>query len=208
MLSQAQQYLGDTFSLYEKTGTLDLVQSQSLYTIGSGATNIPKDLLSIKTAELNGNTLQHTKTNKVGITSKEEMNAIEKSTGLPKKLTIYNVNDNRVLEIDSIPEYSYDASSYPESRINYQYAARLDLFDSTAGTANSITFSDYNTATAGYGGSWKIPAEWHSLIIEGALAEIFPDLKGQFIDNARRMQSMVKPKFVRKTLTYSLGFGD
>ena len=96
-MSQVQQWLGDTFSLYEKSAVIDLVEGQTTYT---GTSNIPADLLRILTAETNKDG-----DNKVDITSKEEINNTAKLSGLPTKLTIYNTNSGRTIEINSTPTY-------------------------------------------------------------------------------------------------------
>lgn len=195
-LSMAAQWLNHNYKIAEKLATVDLVQSQSLYTTGSGATNIPKDLHLIKTVEINQDG-----DNKVEVTSKEVVNETAKLAGLPTMLTVYLTADNRVLEINSNPTYSYDATSAPEYRLNILYTPRLDIFDSQ----NTITYSTYNETSTGFGGSFLLPPEWTGVMVDLALSEIFMDLKPGIMQIAEKMARDVKPKYVAKDLKYRLG---
>lgn len=205
LLSEVQARLGNTYKLYEKSATLDLTVSVYQYTVGTGASNIPKDLLMIKEMIQNGATLSTATINGEPLTrvSKEDMDRIIKQNGSPGRYTLYGIDSNMVFEIDTSPDKSYaDDSSY---RINYIYIGRLELFNpSDAGTSNSISFSDWDISASGYGGNWKLPLQWHPLIIEGAIANIFDYRAKEF--EAKVLQAYQStPKVVTRHNKYFLG---
>ena len=83
----------------------------------------------------------------------------------------------------------------------------MGLFDSTAGTSDSIGFANYDETASDYGGSFALPKEWHNLIIEGAVAEIFPDLKEEFMLKARQKFEDATPMYINREPKYDMNGG-
>lgn len=202
LLSEAQQKLSNKYQIFERSATVDFVAGQSIYSMGSGASNLPTDFLDLRYIKV-----PFSPPYNLEEISKGEMDTIEKVSGLPSKYCLYNTGGQKVLELDVNPEYSYDVSLYPEYRLNLVYIARVGLFDSTAGTSASISFSDWDETAEDYGGSWKLPEDWHSLIINLALSEIYPQMyEGVSIEAERLFKSQFPIRTIR--LKYKLGMFD
>lgn len=199
-LSLTQMEWGNKFKLNEVAGTLDLVADQSLYTVGSNAYNIPSDLHDFKYIELNRTSDPYNLTR----VSKDQMNAIYKCDGLPTKWTLYGTDDNRVLELDAIPENSYDVTNYPESRLNYLYQRKLEYFGGKTGT-----FSDYDETKADFGGSWKIEEVYHGFMIEYSAAKYVGDTNMMIYWEAKaKAQYDNRPTYVNTGLKYNMGIAN
>lgn len=194
-LSSAQNYLQANFGVYEKLHTLDLVSGQSDYAVGNTATTIPSDLQNINTIETAGN-VEPIILDRV---SKDQMNLELKANGLPTKYTVYGSNNSRVLELNSLPDASYDLTVYPRHRLNILYAPKLEIFSGSNGT-----FADYDEAQADFGGEWKIPSEWHGLIIDGALGYVYGDLMSKFYAMAQEFANN-RPTYIELGGNYYLG---
>lgn len=130
------------------------------------------------------------------VISREDMSRITKIQGDPKRYTVYGTDNDKVLEIDTLPSEG--------SQLEYLYYARFEMFDETAGTSNSLSFSDYDTSLSGYGGSWKLPLQWQNLIVEGAIASIFPEKMNLYLSKIHNLHNR-RPEYVSGRLRYSLG---
>ncbi|HRK00917.1 MAG TPA: hypothetical protein PL089_15005 [Ignavibacteria bacterium] len=128
--------------------------------------------------------------------SREDMSRITKIQGEPKRYTVFGMDNDKVLEIDTIPGEGL--------ALEYLYYARFEMFDENAGTSNSLSFSDYNTSLSGFGGSWKIPLQWQNLIVEGAIAGIFPEKMNLYLSKINNLHNR-RPEYVSGRLKYSLG---
>jgi hypothetical protein len=123
-----------------------------------------------------------------------------RSSGLPSRYYYHDDDDNSELWIDSLPgDYSTD----PTSRLYISYNQKMYLLFDSDDNSNT-TWSDYDETANGYGGSFKIPSQFHSLIIDGALANAFPELMNNYLAKARQMIRS-KPVSVSGKLRYQLG---
>jgi hypothetical protein len=163
-LSKVQMNLNNTYDLYKGETTIELVQATTEYAL---ATYI-KDYKNIISIFYKG----------IEITpmSYEELKSIVSRSEITYNFSVYD----KKLVLGFSPANSYSADNTEKLYINY--CKRLETFDSAKGTVNSPSFSDWDKASAGYGGSWKIPEVFHMEIIEGALAEIFPNLLPQHLE--------------------------
>lgn len=125
---------------------------------------------------------------------------VQRLAGLPTRYAFHDADDDSVLWIDSLPnDYSADKTS----RLFIIYNQKMYLFFDDPDN-NNTTWSDYDESESDYGGSFKLPNQFHSLIVEGALATAFPELYKNYIAKANSMVR-TKPVSVSGKLQYSLG---
>lgn len=137
------------------------------------------DIINIRTGNVDSDNLE-----KVSI---PQLKKIDKPDGLPGRYAIVNNQaDNLVIELDTEPDFDYNAVTYPEYLLTAVFYPLLRIFDKNA-VSNYDEFSDYDETQAGFGGSWSLPTEYHTLLIEGVLAEIFPDLKPGYMLMVQQM---------------------
>lgn len=104
----------------------------------------------------------------------DQMNGLNKTGEATSYTLTGNEGENYTLEFDFIPDASYNSVNYPNNKFLITYHPRYRSFDLTA-AANYAEWSDYDETAEGYGGSWKLPSDWHELIVEGAAAKILGD---------------------------------
>ncbi len=167
-LSLAQTELNDLYHLSNKSITVTLIAGTSTYataTTDSGrmANQLPMDILKIQSIKLNDNS-------KTILTEKGEsaFGNTTKATGKPYYYTLYKDDTSMILELDTYPDSNYI--------ITILYTAKLFPYSGSTGVNTNPTWSDLNFSSTGYGGSLKLPEIWHRLVIDGALANIFPEL--------------------------------
>jgi hypothetical protein len=188
-----QAELANNLKLIQKKATLDLIQGQSTYTTGTGASLLPADIQDIWEVKLNDS--QNTPLKRAGIQDTPPQTipvfypqggvisnplAPARIPGLPTQYTLYFTNNSRTLEIDTSPDQTYNTGTNSAYRLLIYYQQRADYFDETAGTANNSMWSDYDETQPTFGGSFKLPNEWHGAIVTGALAQVFPDMQELF----------------------------
>lgn len=94
-----------------------------------------------------------------------------------------NTDENFTIELDYTPDITYDEDEEPEARLLVHYYPNYRIL----GENNQFSeFEDYDEAQPGRG-KWKLPSDWHKLIVEGALAMIYPELKERWeLDCAKK----------------------
>lgn len=234
LLSEIQTRLANRYKLAETIGQLNLVEGQSTYSIGTGVSHLPKNMLMLKSVEksrgqegtstsstggfgtnfglnfgggdgeitITATSLSSDGSEPLRRVSREDMFRTDKQSGFPCEYTIYGTDDQRVFEINSFPDKSYgDDNSY---QLSYIYIKRIEPFDDTAGTTDSISFPNYDEGAIGFGGEWDIPLQWQPLLVEGALAEIFEKRIPAF---EAKIQELVQstPKSITTSNKYHLG---
>lgn len=190
LLGQVQSMIGNTYKLCEAEDTIQLVSGQSEYVAGTGATNLPDDVLSIRDIWLDT-----TKT-PISKTSISEITANVYSSGLPTQFAVYK--NFQKLYLNSIPDKSYHVTDAPDYQLHLTYIRRLDSFDPSA---TNTTWTDYDTDLDGV---FKLPAEYHPLIVEGALADIFPNRMRAFGETLTMLVAS-RPRQLNSKLKYHLG---
>ena len=234
-LSVVQQQLADTHRLSQKTQTLDLIDSQYKYVVGTNSNNISADILDIDciipsppiTTETETTTdggdgygygygLDYGGGSGVTVTTTSlttgsvvsvcqyptflrkaslgDIGNMERISGLPTRYAFYDDDSNSALWINSLPA-GFDADTTMQLFIIYNQ--RMYLFDE---------WTDYDPTDSDYGGSFKLPRQFHSLIVEGALANIFPEKMNTYLLKSQQMIRS-KPISVSGKLTYKLGIG-
>lgn len=169
LLSMAQAELNNEYYLIEKnsrsnsTAQTTVTAGTDKYYAGTTATTIPLDILKIYKCIL-GNTSTIFEVFEKGA---DEIVNVSKSSGQPSFYTLHKQNSDIYLEFDCEPDDDYTMSLY--------YVPRLDIYYGSGGTNTNKTFSDYNPATTGYGGSFLLPALFDNLLVECALKIAIPE---------------------------------
>lgn len=201
-LSIAQKELSETYRLTQKTQTLDLVLNQYQYVVGMGASNISTDILDIDSIFMNPSLTTGLGSEPVFLqkASLQDIGNIIKPSGQPQRYAYDDSDSDSVLWLDTLPAgYSSDTTS----RLFISYNQRMYLLFDTPDNDNT-TWSDYDETASDYGGSFKLPNQFHSLIVESALAVAFPNLKEELYMKINKMVKS-KPQSVSGKLRYSFG---
>lgn len=201
-LSVVQKELSETNRLLTDTQTVNLVLNQYQYVVGTGASNISADILDIDAVFMNPSLTSGVGAQPIFLhkASIQDIAYTLKLSGQPSRYAFVGQDADSVLWLDTLPiGYSSDSTS----RLFIQYNRKLYLFYDTPNN-NNTTWSDYDEAESDYGGEFKIPNQFHSLIVEGALANAFPELLEPYSFKANKMIK-AKPQSVSGKLQYSLG---
>lgn len=165
--------------LITSLATVDLIASQYEYSTGTGASNIPANLLDVFKVTLNDS--QFTKLEKVS-----GFGDLNRISGQPTQYTILYTNNNRVLQIDSLPDaYSTDT----DNRLNVHYCKKIFTYSGSA----ENSFSDLDFTSSSYGGSFLNPTEWDNVIIEGTIANLIPQryqIYKNLLENAKQKMTI------------------
>lgn len=166
-LSQVQAELSNQYRLYELVSNISVVAGTREYAL---ETVLPNCLNVIKITYDDINLEK---------ASYDEIAEIEAESGQPTKFTIYGIGTARKLKFDYTPDESGTYVAYYYARLNPQgtYATPTGQRDSGV----------YDETATGFGGSWKIPEEYHPLIVEGAIAKIFTDLLPIYYQNVKEL---------------------
>lgn len=212
-LSLVQAELGNTYKLVEKTQQTRMVADQYEYVVGTGTDNILIDILQIQsvfTPQLTTTDIHTTRDNEPRELIKcaiEEIQSVDRYGGLPTKYAVIKQNSATVLVINSNPDAWSSTAQY--NRLDINYWMKLVTFNGSGSNANS-TWNDFDSAEADYGGEFKLPEDWHELIITGAVAKAVMNLdKGNSLaiwnkavqDKLARRNLKVNPR-----IKYQLGF--
>jgi len=222
-LSITQKELSETYRLKKKTAVLDLVANQYKYVAGTNTYEIPKDILDINLlitydAPVEsggfgfdfgfdfgwGGEIEFLSSygvpNFIAKASIADIGNISRCSGNPSRYAFHDEDDDSTLWINSLPA-GYDADR--TSRLFMIYNQKMFLFYDSEDNNNS-TWSDYDPTASDYGGSFKLPNQFHSLIVEGALATAFPELMNNYMLKVNQMVHS-KPVSVSGNLRYQLG---
>jgi len=161
---QNTYYLTDKSSRGNSTPQVTITAGTSTYTAGSGAGNIPSDIKSIISVSLSDNL--KTSLTATGI---ENLRDTVKPTGRPYRYALYLQNGNMTMELDTLPDVNYTMTII--------YTPFYEIYYGSGGINTCDVWSDVNYSAIGYGGSFKLPKEWHSIIVDGALANVLQEVK-------------------------------
>lgn len=162
---QNRFYLSTKLSSENATAQTTLSAGVAIYTSGTGASNIPNDIIQVIAVYLNDNMQS-----KLKMVSPSMLRDMMKITGKPLYYMMSKQNNSLSLELDTYPDSTYT--------LTMLYVPRYDIYAGSAGT-NTTNWSDLDYSANGFGGSLKLPAEWDFLIVEGALANALGDSKLQ-----------------------------
>lgn len=164
--SKVQQWLGNTYKLVKQTTGLRLQGGVSSYNTSDfeyTGTLTYLDKIDFVTAD---KVMLNNGTHLLSKVDLQVLESADKSAGFPQSYSFNPTIAGRQFEIDAIPNKSYaDDNNY---RLSINYSLRMDLFPEGS-------FSDYAEDVANFGGSFQLPKEWDMAIIEGVLADIFPE---------------------------------
>lgn len=93
-----------------------------------------------------------------------------------KYALIDNTEENFTIELDYTPSETYDPDEAPEQRLLVHYYPNYRIMGERPDLSE---FEDYDEADLRKG-RWKLPSDWHILIVKGALAILYPELKEQW----------------------------
>lgn len=93
-----------------------------------------------------------------------------------KYALIDNSEENFTIEVDYTPDTTYNEDTDPEQRLIVHYYPNYRILGERADFSE---FDDYDEDNMSRG-HWKLPSDWHRLIVDGALAILFPDLKDKW----------------------------
>jgi len=93
-----------------------------------------------------------------------------------KYALIDNTEENFTIEIDYTPTTTYDPDEEPTQRLIVHYYPNYRILGERQDFSE---FDDYDEADLRKG-KWKLPSDWHILIVKGALAILYPELKEQW----------------------------
>ena len=127
-----------------------------------------------------------------------EMGNWDRLAGLPGQYSFFDADGDSVLWIDSLPSDFTDNSTM---RLFIIYNRKMYLFGDSEGNS---TWGDYDPFAEGYGGEFKLPNQFHSLMVDGALVNAFPDMYRNYMIKVQQMVRS-KPISISGQLKYSLG---
>jgi hypothetical protein len=100
-----------------------------------------------------------------------------------KYALIDNTDENFTIELDYTPGVTYDEDTDPDARLLVHYYPNYRILGDNSEYSE---FEDYDEAHPEKG-KWKLPSDWHKLIVDGALAMIYPELKDKWeLDCAKK----------------------
>lgn len=170
-LSIIQADLNNKYGLFTKkfevTLTAGTATYTATYTAGTSGTSIPDDIMSITKVYLND-----TLNSEVEPVSVNHFRGYTKSTSTPEKYAFYLQNSTAVMELDNYPDSAYT--------MTILYTPKLEIYHGVGGSNTNTTWADLDKTAAGWGGSLKVPSNWDWLVVNGALANVFPELKQEY----------------------------
>jgi len=141
--------------------------------------------------------------------SRVEMQELEGNEILSAWTLKQNATDSFIILIDWKPTNDYHVTNYPNNKLVISFYPRLRVWDSDAKNKYA-ELSDYDESNkTTYGGSWKLPSNWHPLIVQGACAKILKtkhsDLYKQWIMDCEVEDKKTNKKFVQSKPKYEMG---
>jgi hypothetical protein len=177
------------YSTDNTTAQTNLVAGQTEYTSGTGATNIPSDMLDVYNVTLNDT--NKTQLERLNITSIDMI-----TSGTPSGYAIDKTN--KVLKLNFSPTNSYASDS--AMRLIIHYFQRIEPYTGTAtGTYASLDFT-----ASDYGDSFDTDDLWSDLIVFKAVSEVCPEKKEEAMIREKEL-IRTKPSFYSYSLPYYNG---
>lgn len=139
-----------------------------------------------------------------------EFNLLLNDTMRPTHFTVINNKDNdfKIL-INFIPENDYHAVNYPKNILHVSYYPRLRGYD-TDGAVTYAEVNDFDENESDLGGSWKLPSDWHMLIVKGTAAKIMQSEDMSYYEMWYKECEIANEKYNKKVLSgdkkYNIGF--
>lgn len=93
-----------------------------------------------------------------------------------KYALIDNTEENFTIELDYTPTVTYDPDDEPTQRLIVHYYPNYRILGERSDFSE---FDDYDEADLKKG-KWKLPSDWHLLIVKGALAILYPELRADW----------------------------
>lgn len=159
-LSVAQQNIGNELRLPKSsrdnaTAQLTVNITNSVYSTGTGAGNVPTDIEHIIAIFLNDDVRREVKP-----VSVSKMRGYQIYSAIPTFYTYYEVMGvGHKLEFDTKPDSAY--------LVDIRYIPKLELF--VPSDTDNTTWSDFDETASDYGGKFKIPTVWENAMVLGAL---------------------------------------
>lgn len=153
--------LSDVVSTDNATPQTTVSAGDSVIEAGTGAGNIPSDIMQIWKVTIND-----TLNTELYPCAISDLRGIIKPSGVPQRYAYYLRGGNGILELDTLPMQDYTMTIY--------YAPFYPIYHGVGGV-NTGAWSDVDYNATGYGGNLKLPEDWHSLVVEGALANVTGD---------------------------------
>lgn len=160
---QNKYYLSVKSSADNSTAQTTLTALTDVYIAGTTAGTIPNDLLQVYEVYLNDSM----KTRLLPVAISKIRDTV-KTTAKPYRYAVYKQNSAMTLELDTYPDTAYT--------LTIIYVPRYELYHGSQGSNTNTTWNDLDYTASGYGGSLKLPSEWDSAIVEGALANVLNDI--------------------------------
>lgn len=93
-----------------------------------------------------------------------------------KFAVVDNQDDNFTIKLSWTPDETFDAASNPTGRFLLHYYPNFRVFSEEGDFSE---FSDYDESDMA--GKWKLPSDWHMLIVKGAIALLFPETRQDWV---------------------------
>lgn len=189
-LSKIQKELCEVHRLFD-------TYYQKTLTVGTNAYSLSSQyVFDIKHIQIDG------ATNTDSLT-KSDIDEVKQSitNGTNSVPTLYNW--------DSVNEtLTFDGTVTSGMKLNIWFWKKFWVFiPDPAGTRRNYSFLDYDETKTGYGGSFSIPNEYISLMIDGAIASIFPDMINSYM--IKLNQAIInRPTSINFGLKYYMGIDN
>lgn len=180
------------YSTDNTTPQTNLVAGQTEYTSGTGATNIPSDMLDVYNVTLNDT--NKTQLERLNITSIDMI-----TSGTPSGYAIDKTN--KVLKLNFSPTNSYATDS--AMRLIIHYFQRIEPYTGTA----TGTYANLDFTASDYGDSFDTDELWSDLIVLKAISEVI-DSKKQDVLIKEQELLRARPSFYDYSLPYNNGIDE
>jgi len=177
-LSETQAFICNKFKLVKRNHYLKLVSGQYRYAVDpsapySGYNTIPNDILVMDNVWLG----TEAETPVLPTSMATITGGTARGSGLPDRYAIDGADNGTVLEINTKPDKSYsDDSTY---KLVFNYSRKIRLFDPSNYSLNS-TWDDFDPTKTDYDGNFKIPEDYFSIMVMGAISKIVPQITGMY----------------------------
>jgi len=176
-MSVVQADLQNKHMLTQAEADVEITSASSVYTAGNGAGNIPIDILQIIKVWLDDN-LQSV-VSPISISYQKDY---MKPTQQPYAYTLTMQNGSMEMELDSTPDKNYT--------LTMLYIPQYVVYGGSGGINTGTEWSDVDYDAVDYGGSLKLPLLWHSIVIDGALANSLNDPQRMIMFENRVKQAL------------------